>query len=298
MKRKSFIFAAIFLFCITAKAQLVVASPGTDAEIQAQTLLMTQLAFNEQLKEYQYYVEYISQFVEIIASVRNTTTTIKNISKIGKTLKEKSEKEWLNEVENELSEVMPEFSQIKEDLSGKIGSGRNLMNGAYSEYVSKWDNPSKNYHEQLIRNYQNNVMFPELYPAASKIGAEFEKKENAQKIIHKAWIESGMEYELKDDIIRKNTFKKYYNEYIRQAKSNDNIEAMGLANILQAEYLTVETLEHLRKNSDVRSMKDEFEKDAQNAYLEMKAKLNKESERLNKPTEENGIFSLSKKKKK
>jgi len=276
---------------MSLKAQLVVASPTTDAEIQAQTLLMSQLAFREQIKEYQYYLEYISQFTEIIASIRNTTAAMKDISKIGKALKEKSAEEWLKDVEAGLSTVMPEYSEMKTELTGKAGD---LMKSSYSEYVLKWDSNTKNYHELLVKNYENHVMFPELYPSASKLGKNFGKEESAQKIVHKAWMESGLEYEIKDDIIRKNTFKKYYDEYLKQAKSNNNIEALGLANILQAQYLSAETLEHLKKNSDVTAMKEQFEKDAQDSYGEMIIKLLKESGGKNKPDKEKGIFGLEK----
>lgn len=295
MKKKSLIFLGILMCCLSLSAQLVVASPGTDAEIQTQTMLMSQLAFQEQIKEYQYYLEYVSQFVEMIASVRNTTSTIKNISKMGKTLKERSAKEWLKEVEDGLSDVMPEFQEIKGELSEK---SEYLMKGDYSEYVEKWDKHTGKYHEKLVENYENHVMFPELYPSASNLGKEFGKYESAKKIVHKAWIESGLEHEIKDDIVRKNTFKKYYDEYLKQAKSNDNIEALGLANILQAQYLTAETLDHLRKNSDVQSMKEQFEKDAQEAYEKIKSRLADESAKKEKPTEDNGIFSLEKKERK
>lgn len=285
-------FLGVILSFFTLKAQLVVASPTTDAEIQAQTLLMSQLAFQEQIKEYQYYLEYISQFTEIVASIRNTTSAMKDMSKIGRSLKEKSAKEWLKEVESGLSGVFPEYSELKTELSGKAAG---LMKGNYSEYISKWDDNTKKYHEQLVNNYENHVMFPELYSASSKSGNEFGKMESAQKIVHKAWMESGLEYEIKDDIIRKNTFKKYYDEYLKQAKSNNNIEALGLANILQAQYLSVETLEHLKKNSDVTAMKEQFEKDAQDSYGKMIMKLLMESGKEDSPTQEKSIFGLEKK---
>lgn len=284
-------FFAVLMSFMSLKAQLVVASPATDAEIQAQTLLMSQLAFQQQIKEYQYYLEYISQFTEIVASIRNTTSAMKDISKIGRSLKEKSAKEWLKEVESGLSGVLPKYSELKTELSGKAAD---LMKSDYSEYISKWENNKKNYHEQLVSNYENHVMFPELYPASSKSGKEFGKMESAQKIVHKAWLESGLEYQIKDDIVRKNTFKKYYDEYLKQAKSNNNIEALGLANILQAQYLSAETLEHLKKNSDVTAMKEQFEKDAQDSYGKMIMKLLNESERKEAPTKEKGIFGLEK----
>ena len=117
MIKKLFFAVSAVLFYSNVNAQLIVASPGTDAQIQAQTLLMSQLAFQEQIKEYQYYLEYISQFVEIIASVRNTTSTIREISKTGSKLKNMSASDWLEEVTGELADVMPGFEDIKDELT-------------------------------------------------------------------------------------------------------------------------------------------------------------------------------------
>lgn len=289
MIKKMFFAVSAVLFYSNVNAQLIVASPGTDAQIQSQTLLMSQLAFQEQIKEYQYYLEYISQFVEIIASVRNTTSTIREISKTGSKLKNMSASDWLEEVTGELADVMPGFEDIKDELTV---TGKKIVKGGYHEYVSKWDAKTRNYHEQLVKNYENHVMFPELYPSSSKLKEGLEKSESAQKIVHKAWVESGLEYEMKDDIVRKNMFRKYYDEYMKQARSNDNIEALGLANIMQAGYLSAEALEHLKKNSDITAIREQFEKDAQGSYREMIKKLLEMSEKKDTEHKKGSIFGL------
>ncbi len=289
MIKKLFFAVSAVLFYSNVNAQLIVASPGTDAQIQSQTLLMSQLAFQEQIKEYQYYLEYISQFVEIIASVRNTTSTIREISKTGSKLKNMSASDWLEEVTGELADVMPGFEDIKDELTA---TGKKIVKGGYHEYVSKWDAKTRNYHEQLVKNYENHVMFPELYPSSSKLKEGLEKSESAQKIVHKAWVESGLEYEMKDDVVRKNVFKKYYDEYMKQARSNDNIEALGLANIMQAGYLSAEALEHLKKNSDITAIREQFEKDAQSSYREMIRKLLEMSEKKDPGHKKGSVFGL------
>ncbi len=256
-------------------------------------LLMSNLAIQQRIKEYQHYVEYISQFVEVIASIKNTTSTIRDISKMGRELKERSADEWLADVEKHINEVMPEYSELKNEMAGMVKGGHEMIKGKYSDYVSKWSGEAKNYHESLLKNYDNHVMFPELYPAAQKMKDGFTKGESAKKVIHKAWIESGLEYEMKNDIVRKNTFKNYYDEYLKQAKSNDNIEALGLANLMQAQYISVELLENLKKNSDLAIMKEQFLKDMSDAYLEVKKKLESEEKKRNKPSE---IFGLKEKK--
>ncbi|HNW15225.1 MAG TPA: hypothetical protein PKM15_00835 [bacterium] len=286
------IIAGLFL-SLDLSAQLMVASPGTDAAIETQTLLMSNLAIQQRIKEYQHYVEYISQFVEVIASIKNTTSTIRDISKMGRELKERSADEWLADVEKHINEVMPEYSELKNEMAGMVKGGHEMIKGKYYDYVSKWSGEVKNYHESLLKNYDNHVMFPELYPAAQKMKDGFTKGESAKKVIHKAWIESGLEYEMKNDIVRKNTFKNYYDEYLKQAKSNDNIEALGLANLMQSQYISVELLENLKKNSDLAIMKEQFLKDMSDAYLEVKKKLESEEKKRNKPSE---IFGLKEKK--
>lgn len=293
MKKRLIIIVVGLLMCFDLSAQLVVASPATDAAIEAQTILMSNLAIKQQIQDYQYYVEYISQFVEIIASIKNTTSTIRDISKMGKELKERSADDWLKNVEKHINEVMPEYSELKNEMTGMVKDGNEMIKGKYSDYVSKWGGETKNYHESLLKNYENHVMFPELYPAAQKMKDGFTKGESAKKVIHKAWIESGLEYEMKNDIVRKNTFKNYYDEYLKQAKSNDNIEALGLANLMQSQYVSVELLENLKKNSDLAIMKEQFLKDMSNAYLEVKKKLENEEKKRNRPSE---IFGLKEKK--
>jgi hypothetical protein len=292
MKKLLSTFFVLF-FTLSIRAQLVVASPGTDAVIEAQTLLMSNLAIKQQIQDYQYYVEYISQFVEIIASIKNTTSTIRDISKMGRELKERSASEWLADVEKHINEVMPEYSELKNEMTGMAKDGHVMIKGKYSDYVSKWGGEAKKYHEKLFENYENHVMFPELYPAAQKMKSGLTKGESAKKVIHKAWIDSGLEYEMKNDIVRKNTFKNYYDEYLKQAKSNDNIEALGLANLMQSQYISVELLENLKKNSDLAIMAQQFQKDMSDAYLEMKKKLESEEKKKNKPSE---IFGLKEKK--
>jgi len=293
MKKSMFAVFTLLLLHSNLYAQLVVASPATDAAVEAQTILMANLAIKQQIQDYQNYVEYISQFVEIIATIRNTTSTIRNISKMGQNLKERSAKEWLKDVEKHIDEVMPEYSELKNEMTGMVKDGHGIIKGKYSDYVSKWGVEAKNYHEKLFDNYENHVMFPELFPAAQKMKGSLTKGESAKKVIHKAWIESGLEYEMKNDIVRKNSFKKYYDEYLKQAKSNDNIEALGLANLMQSQYLSVELLENLKKNSDLAIMAEQFQKDMSEAYLEMKKKLESEEKKKNKPSE---IFGLKEKK--
>ncbi len=290
-KKLSTLFFIVFSF-FSLYGQLVVATPGADAQIQTQTMFMMQLAVQQRYQEYQHYLEYLMQFAQVIAAVNQTRNQIADISKIRGDLKNKSAKDWLNDVDRELSGVMPEYEQFRNEISGMAGQGKAGWQGIYSNYVAGWDSNLQDYHGELLKNYENHVMFPELFPAAQKMGKDFIKNESAKKIVHKAWLESGLEYEMKNDVVRKNTFKKYYDEYIRQAKANDNIEALGLANIMQSQYLTVETLEHLRKNSDIQTMREHFEKDAQKAYIEMTTEAAKSRKKKDRPSKEKSVFGL------
>jgi len=291
MKKKLFGFIFLVLATFSLSGQLVVATPGAEAQIQTQTLMMTKIAAQQQYQEYQHYVEYISQFMQVIASINQTKNKIADIAKIKGDLKNKSAKDWLSDVDRELSGVMPEYAQLRNEISGMVNQGKAIWQGVYSDYVAGWDSNLKDYHGKLLENYENHVMFPELFPAAQKMGKDLMKNESAKKIIHKSWLESGLEYEMKNDVVRKNTFKKYYDEYLNQAKNNDNIEALGLANIMQSQYLTVETLEHLRKNSDIQAMRDHFEKDAQKAYLEITTEAAKSRGKKDRSSEKS-VFGL------
>ena len=280
MSRKILSFIFVVLFSISVNAQLVVEAPGIETIIGTQTALMTNFSLQEKFDRAEQFAEYIAKFLQIISTIRNTTSTIKNIAKAGKDLKNKNAKDWLEEVDSKLSKVMPEYGEMKGEILTLAGEAGAKV-GLYSDYVSKWNPKVKGYYEKLVDNSGNNKMFAELYPIANKIGSAFKKNESAMKVVQKAWVESGMEYQIKDDIVRKNTFKKYYDTFMQQAKSNDNIEAIGLANIMQSQYLSVEVLEHLKKNSDIEAMKKQFEGDAQKAYRDLMNEISEKTEKAN-----------------
>jgi len=293
MKKKFLSFIFVVLFSISVNAQLVVEAPGIETVIGTQTALMTNFSLQEKFDRAEQFTEYIAKFIQIMSTIRKTTSTIKEIAKAGKELKDKSAKEWFVEVDSKLSQVMPEYGEMKGELLTLAGEAGSKVGGMYSDYVSKWSPKVKGYYENLVDNCSNNKMFAELYPAAQKIGSSFKKNESAMKVVQKAWVESGLEYQIKDDIVRKNTFKKYYGAFMKQAKANDNIEAIGLANIMQSQYLSVEVLEHLKKNSDIEAMKKQFEGDAQKAYRDL---MNEISEKTKKADVES-VFGIESSKK-
>ncbi len=293
MKRRSFALLLVIVSSFSLHAQLVVAAPDVETTIAAQTTLMTNFALQEKFDRAEQFAEYISRFIQIISTIRNTTSTIRNIAKAGKELKNKDAKAWLKEVDSKLSQVMPEYGEMKGELLTLAGEAGQKVGGMYSDYVSKWSPKVKGYYEGLVENCSNNKMFAELYPVAKKIGGEFRKNESAMKIVQKAWVESGLEYQIKDDIVRKNTFKKYYDAFMKQAKSNDNIEAIGLANIMQSQYISVEVLEHLKKNSDIKAMREQFERDAQKAYRDLMDEISEKTK--NKDVE--SVFGIESSKK-
>jgi len=279
MKKKVFVVLTIVFLSFSIHAQWVVSAPGTESTIAAQTMLMTNFALQEKFDRAEQFGEYIAKFLQIMSTIRKTTSTIKSIAKAGKDLKNKSAMDWFKEVDSKLSSVMPEYGQMKGELLTLAGEAKQKVGGMYSDYVSKWSPKVKGYYEGLVENCSNNKMFAELYPAAKKIGGAFKKNESAMKIVQKAWVESGLEYQIKDDLVRKSTFKKYYDTFMQQAKSNDNIEAIGLANIMQSQYLSVEVLEHLKKNSDIKAMREQFERDAQKAYRDLMDEISEKTEK-------------------
>ncbi|MGI6394736.1 MAG: hypothetical protein ACOX2F_08465 [bacterium] len=293
MKKITFVFLLSMFSFLPLSAQLIVATPETDLLLERQTMKMAELAMRQQLKDYEYYAEYIAQFAEVIASVKNTASTIKNISKISDKLKSQTAAGWLQEIDKHIAATIPEYSELKDEVIETVKDKAGFVKGKYSEYVSKWSKEAKEYHEHFFENYENHTMFPELFPAVAKMGKNLKKGESARKIIHKAWLESGLEYEMKNDIYRKNTFKAYYDEYMQQAKLNDNIEAIGLANLMQSNYVTVELLENIKKNSDIAIMKEQFEKDSSSAYLKLRKKIDEANKKKEGVLE---IFGLKKKK--
>lgn len=296
IKRKLIVLLMIITFTTSVNAQLVVAAPDVEAAVSAQASMLAGFAFEEKIREYEHYMEYVARMIEIIKTINYTTSTIRNVVRLGKQLKNKSAKEWLNEAEAIVDEKMPYFGELKEEINDLKGQGKALRKGKYFDYVSKWDSQSLSYHESLCDNYQKHVMFPELFPLSAK--AHGFKSKSGDAVVQKAWVESGMEQEMGDDMVRRRLFGQYYEQFMEQAKKNDNIEAVGIAKVLQSNYIISEDINHLRKNSDVKIMKMQFDTDAQKAHEDTRKKRQKEAMEEGKPTEKDSIFSLDKKKEK
>ena len=261
---------------------MVVESPETDALLATQMLLMNELAIDSRSAEAERFIEYMGQFAEVVSAIKKRSEEAARVLKIGEELKNKSTKEWLAEVENGLGDVFPEMSDFLRSSLGDGFATAAEIGGKYRDYVAGWERKLAEYHDELLENYGNHLVFPELFPAVTKMGKDFVRSENAQKIVHKAWLESGMEYEMKNDAVREKMFSHYYEEYLNNAKSNNNIEALGLANLMQSAYISVETLEHIRKNLDLQVMKEQFSRDSAESYMEylkesVKEKKKKES---------------------
>lgn len=265
---KKLIFSVLLLchFYLSAYV-LVVESPGMESLMTSQMFLMNQIAMDNKISDYEHFSEYLTQFANVISTIKKGQESAQKVMKIGKELKNRSREEWLSEVEGGLAETFPEMADFVSSVKGEMAGEVAALGGKYAEYVSGWSGKLREYHSKLLENYGGHAVFPELFPAVAKMGKDFVNGENAQKIVHKAWLESGMEYEMKNDAVRGEMFKRYYEKYMNDAKANDNIEALGLANLMQSSYVSVETLEHIRKNLDLKVMKEQFNRDSAESYM-------------------------------
>ena len=162
MKQKLILFVMLMSFTFSIHAQLVVAAPNVEAAVEKQSIQTMRIAFEEKIRQYKYYMEYIAQFTQIIQAVNFTASTIRNTVRLGKVLKDRDAKDWLNDAETSFYQAMPEFAELKEELADLKGQGNAVKKGKYFDYVSKWDSQSLNYYESLADNYGKHVMFPEL----------------------------------------------------------------------------------------------------------------------------------------
>ena len=286
---KIVIFILCFFAAFSLSAQVVVESPETDALLATQMIMINELALDSRTAETERFIEYLGQFAEIISAIKKRSEEAAKVLQIGRELKNKSAEEWLSEVEKGLTGVFPDLEEVTEFVSE---TGRKAAaSGKYAGYVSGWSRKLGEYHDKLLENYGNHTLFPELFPAVTQSGKDFIHGESSQKIVHKAWLESGMEYEMKNDAVRGEMFRHYYEEYMKSAKENDNIEALGLANLMQSSYISAETLEHIRKNLDLKVMKEQFDRDSAGSYLQFLMEENKEKD-LQKSDRKKSIFGL------
>ena len=286
---KIVIFTLCFFSAFFLSAQMVVESPETDALLATQMIMINEIAIDSRTAEAERFIEYLGQFAEIISAIKKRGEEAAKVLQIGRELKNKSAGEWLHEVEKGLEKVYPDLGEVAEFVSE--ADGKAAVSGKYAGYVSGWSRKLGEYHDKLFENYGNHTVFPELFPAAAKSGKDFIHGESSQKIVHKAWLESGMEYEMKNDAVRGEMFRHYYEEYMKSAKENDNIEALGLANLMQSSHISAETLEHIRKNLDLKVMKEQFDRDSAGSYLQFLREENKEKD-SHKSDRKKSIFGL------
>lgn len=288
-KMKNLIFTALFFATFFLSAQMVVESPETDALLATQMLLINELAVDSRSTETEHFFEYLAQFAEVISAIKKRGEEAAGLLAIGEKLKNRSAEEWLREVENGLRGTFPDIGEISDfaEIGSDAGGARR---GKYAEYVAAWSGRTGEYHDRLLENYGGQMMFPELFPAVAESDKDFIHGESAQKIVHKAWLGSGMEYEMKNDAVRERMFRHYYEEYVKSAKENNNIEALGLANLMQASYISAETLEHIRKNLDLKVMREQFDRDSSDSYLRS-VKKDQEEDGVKKKREKS-IFGL------
>ena len=285
---KNLIFILILFSTSILSAQMMVESPETDALLATQMLLINELAIDSRTAETERFIEYLAQFANVIKTIKQGQEAAEKVMNIGRELKNKSGAEWLSEVEKGLAGVYPDLEEAA-GLVSEVG-GKAASAGKYAGYVSGWNKKLSEYHEKLLENHGAQMMFPELFPAVAESGSDFSKAESSRKIVHKAWLESGMEYEMKNDAVREGMFRRYYEEYLKSAKENDNIEALGIANLMQASYVSAETLEHIRKNLDLKVMREQFDRDSAGSYLRS-VKENQENSGADRKREKS-IFGL------
>jgi hypothetical protein len=284
--------AFLFIIVMTSGlyAQLVVAAPGVETMVEKHSIMTMQTAFEEKIRQYKYYLEYVAQFTQVLKAINFTTSTFRNTYRAGKALKERSAKDWLNDAKTALHNASPEFGEMLAEIDELRGQGKAVKKGRFFDYVGKWDHQSLEFYDHLLENYEKHVMFPELFPLSSE--AHGWDKRSGDAVVRKAWIESGMEQEMGDDAVRRRLFGQYYQEYARQAQENDNIEAIGISKLLQANYLISEDINHLRKNSDLEVMEAQHARDYLDAHERARTERHQEEMKKGKPKGRQTIFGL------
>ncbi|MBP5435786.1 hypothetical protein J6Z39_08210 [bacterium] len=278
MKKILIAIAIILILRLNLFAQLVVETPSLDAIVSSFLSTSIQQYGEEKVFRVEQFVRFLTEIGNVVKAVDNTAKVTADIVRVGSALKRDSG-EWMKEVSRGLDGVFPDIGQISDAVKDAEGLAQALSGGKYADYISGWSSTLKDYHERLLQGYGMHNAFPDMF---SNTG------ESTKKIVHKAWIESGLEREMKDDAMRKRLFGRYYEEYQKQAKENENIEAIGLANLMQLQYLSAETLEEIRRNLDLGVIEREFQGDFEKNFI----KVIEEKRRGRSKSEKKSIFSF------
>ncbi|MBO4440837.1 hypothetical protein J5834_01870 [bacterium] len=267
-------------------AQLVVETPSLDAIVSSFLSNSIQQYGEERVFRVEQFVRFLTEIGNVVKAVDNTAKVTTDIMRAGSALKQDSG-EWMKQVRSGLDGVFPDIGQISASAKGAEDFANALSGGKYADYISGWSSSLKDYHEKLLQSYGMHNAFPDIFSTADGISSK-EGAGSTKKIVHKAWIESGLEQEMESDAVRKRLFGKYYEEYQKQAKANENIEAIGLANLMQLQYLSAETLEEIRRNLDLSVIEREFQGDFEKNFIKVIEEKRKERPKSGKKS----IFSF------
>ncbi len=279
--KKIFIAIAILLIAKSNLfAQLVVETPSLDAIVSSFLSTSIQQYGEEKAFRIEQLVRFLSEIGNVVKAIDNTAKVTADIVRVGSALKQ-DPGEWVEQVRSGLDGVFPDIGQISDSVKDAGDFAMALSGGKYADYISGWSSTLKDYHEKLFQSYEMHNAFPDLF-SSKRAG------ESTRKIVHKAWLESGLEHEMENGAARKRLFGKYYGEYQRQAKANENIEAIGLANIMQLQYLSSETLEEIRRNLDLNVIEREYQGDFEKNFIKVIEERRKEGAKSGKKS----IFSF------
>lgn len=278
IKIKFIVLIVLVSVAFPVKAQMATADVNTHAILTNQIFLNSKIASEEAVRSKAQFLEFLNQFAQIIKTVQFVSSTIRNVYDLGKTIATTNPKEWLDAAVAGVESSLPVIKEIREDVEDIIGQGKAISKGTYFDYVSRWDKKTLNFYNKLLLNYEKHAMFPELYPLSSK--ARGWEKETHAMIIKRAWTESGMANEMDDDMVRRRLFGQYYQEFMKQAQENNNLEAMGMAKQIQASYLINEGIDHLRKNSDMEVVRYMSDQEKMQRYEVQQKEYNKKMEAL------------------
>ena len=69
MKQKLVLLTVLITFTLSINAQAVVAAPGVEASVEKLSIQTMQIAFEEKVRQYSYYLDYIAKFTQFIQAI-------------------------------------------------------------------------------------------------------------------------------------------------------------------------------------------------------------------------------------
>lgn len=299
-KRLSFLFIIIYINATLSASASIFTAPAEQAQLAAQTKLLTKIATEETIRNNIWTVEYLPKVMQVIKGINAAAGFARTSVRMVKAVQERTWKDWFNDVMAGMEDAFPGMSELRrevEDLGGNIESVKGAVKeknfGKFYKYKNRWDRKTLRAVGKFTEYEMKHRLAPWAFPLTAKYN-EWEKRPH-KHLVNKALLDSGFKREMEENAIRKRMFSKYIkqwrDEFSTTKDQQQRTEQMAIQGMTHEEITRIRQMqEHdFAEKQQNREEKKEHKAYQQHQYKKYREKMRQMDE---KERREKGIMKL------